>query len=181
VHAKELILMLLGEKWAGAVVYFKIFALAGFIRPAIGTTGFVMITSGITRRYLFLGVINSLSIIVGIAVGFFWGAVGVGLGHMLANYVLFLPAAYIAFKGTPINVKLFLYSILPSVICSLGMGLALSFFASLYPIQNNFLAVVASLPVAAVSYLALWLVMPQGKAKLTGMFVDFTSTFRKSA
>jgi O-antigen/teichoic acid export membrane protein len=181
VHAHELIRALLGEKWDGAVVYFQIFAAAGFIRPAIGTTGFVMITSGITRRYLFLGLINSLSIVVGICVGFMWGAVGVAMGHMLANYVLFLPAAYIAFKGTPVSVGLFLSSIVPSLICSLGMGLALTLFASLYPIQNNLFAVIAAAPIGAVSYLALWMLMPEGKARLTGMFMDFTSTFRASA
>lgn len=180
VHAHQIIMLMLGAKWVGAVVFFKIFALAGFIRPAIGTTGFVMITSGITRRYLFLGVINSLSIILGIGIGFYWGAVGVAMGHMLANYALFIPAAYIAFKGTPVSVGLFLTSILPSIICSLGMGVALILFTMLNPIQNNFLAIVASLPIAAIAYLALWMLMPQGKAKLTGMFLDFTSTFRAS-
>jgi O-antigen/teichoic acid export membrane protein len=180
VYAHPLVLMLLGEKWGGAVVFFKIFALAGFIRPAIGTVGFIMITSGITRRYLVLGLLNSLCIIVGICVGFFWGAIGVAIGHMVANYFFFLPAAHLAFKGTPVTVKLFLSSIFPSVICSLGMGIALTLFNALVTLQNNFITVIVSLPVAVVLYFAFWMVMPFGKSKLTDMFKDFISTFRKS-
>ncbi len=140
-----------------------------------------MITCGITRRYLFLGVINSLSIVVGISVGYFWGAVGVALGHVLANYVLFVPAAHIAFKDTPISVGFFLTSLVPAMTCSLGMGVALAVFARLVPFHDNFTTVAASLPVAAISYLALWLLMPQGKARLTSMLLDFTSTFRRKS
>jgi len=179
--AQEIILMLLGEKWMKAIVFFKIFALAGFIRPSIGTSGFVMITCGKTRRYMYVGILNSLSIIIGIGVGLIWGAEGVALGHVIANYILLIPVAHIAFKDTPITVGLFLSSILPAVICSLAMGIVLTIFSSLHFFHSNFTVIAASLPVALVSYLAAWMVMPDGKARLTAMYLDFSSMFRASA
>jgi Polysaccharide biosynthesis protein len=65
-----------------------------------------MITCGKTRRFLAIGIVNSLAIIVGICLGFYFaGAVGVGAGHVLVNYVLFLPVAYFAFADTPISLE----------------------------------------------------------------------------
>ena len=55
--------------------------------------------------------------ILGICAGIHWGALGAAAGHVLANYVLFLPAAYIAFKDTPVTVGLFLSAIFPAAIC----------------------------------------------------------------
>ena len=181
VDAQEIISLLLGAKWMKAIVFFKIFALAGFIRPSIGTSGFVMITCGKTRRYLYVGIINSLSIIVGIGVGLIWGAEGVALGHVIANYILFIPVAYIAFKDTPISVGLFLSSIFPAVICSLAMGIVLTIYSSLHLFHSNLAAIAVSVPIATASYLAVWVVMPDGKARLTGMYSDFSSMFRASA
>jgi PST family polysaccharide transporter len=180
-YAQEIILMLLGSKWNGAVFFFKAFAVAGFIRPAIGTAGFVMITCGKTRRYLFVGLINSLSIIIGIAIGLIWGAEGVASGHVIANYALFLPVAYIAFRNTPVTVSLFVTSILPSVLCSIVMGLVLQVFCLLFPINNEIYAIIVALPIAGVSYLLAWMTLPRGKARLTEMFSDFSSMFNRVA
>jgi PST family polysaccharide transporter len=177
IYAQEIVLFLLGDKWKGAIFFFKVFAIAGFIRPAIGTSGFVMITCGKTRRYLFVGIVNSVSIIIGIAIGLIWGAEGVASGHVIANYALTLPVAYIAFRDTPATIGLFLASILPSVICSLAMGLSLKLFSFVYPIHNGVYAVGLALPIAIATYLMAWIAMPQGISKLKEMFSDFTSMF----
>jgi PST family polysaccharide transporter len=178
---REIVLIFLGEKWTGSIVIFQIFALAGFIRPAISTAGFVMISCGMTRKYLILGVVNSLIIILGIIVGVHWGLVGIALGTVIANYVFFLPVAYLAFRDTPISVGLFLTSILPSVICSLVMGLTTTSFSSLHLIQNSFLAFVASGVVAVASYLAAWMVIPGGKGKVRELYTEVTSAIGKAA
>ena len=180
IYGREIILFLLGEKWAGAIVFFKIFAFACIIRPAIATSGVVMITCGKTRQYLFLGLVNSLSIIVGIGVGFFWGVKGIAIGHVVANYVLFLPAAYIAFRDTPVNVGVFVSSILPSVACTLIMALALAAFSALAPIHSNLYAIALGFPIAVASYLMAWMLMPKGRVHLTEMFSDFSSMFKPS-
>ena len=176
--APDIIRIVLGEKWLGAVPIFRIFTVAGFIRPVISTVGPIMITCGKTERYLWLGFWNSVGIVAGIVAGLRWGAQGVAVGHVLANYLYFLPVAYVAFRNTPVDVRLFLGSISPSIVCSLVMGLLLAVFTSRYPIGNSYSAVVAYFSIATVVYLASWFAIPRGKGSLTEMFLDFVSMFK---
>jgi O-antigen/teichoic acid export membrane protein len=181
VNAHHVILILLGRQWIEAVIIFRVFVLAGFIRPALRTLGVVMLACGKTRRYLVVGIVNSLSIILGIGAGFRWGATGVAIGHVLANYLLFAPIAYVAMKDTPISFGLFLSCITPSFICSVTMGVVITIFSEFNPVHNSYYAVAVSLGIAIGSYLAAWMVMPRGKSILSEMFVDLASLFRASA
>lgn len=171
--ANPVVLILLGDKWISAVVVFKTFAFAGIIRPLISTAGAVMITCGNSRRYLLLGVLNSIAIILGIVAGLRWDAEGVAVGHVAANYIFFLPAAYIAFKETPIRVGLFVSAILPSAVSTSIMAVGLTVFSSVSAIRNPYLAVAASVPIALVLYLGVWTLMPNGRMKLKEMYSDF--------
>jgi len=181
IYAREIVMFLLGDKWTGSIVIFQIFALAGFIRPAISTAGFIMISCGLTRRYLFIGVLNSLFIIAGIIIGLHWGLIGIALGTVLANYIFFLPVAYLAFRNTPVSVGLFVTSILPSFLCSVAMGLVTVGFSSLKLIHNSDAALIVSFVVASIAYLLAWALIPGGKAKLAELYTDFSSVFRSRA
>jgi hypothetical protein len=140
-----------------------------------------MISCGLTRRYLFIGVLNSLFIILGIVVGLHWGLIGVALGTVLANYIFFLPVAYVAFRNTPVSVGLFVTAIFPSFLCSVTMGLVAKGFSSLNLIHNSNAALAASFVVASTSYLLVWALIPGGKAKLRELYTDFSSVFRARA
>lgn len=50
VMADDIVLVVLGPQWTAATEFFRIFALAVFIRPVMSTTGFVMVTQGKARR-----------------------------------------------------------------------------------------------------------------------------------
>jgi PST family polysaccharide transporter len=178
VCAPDIIRIVLGEKWLGAVPIFRIFAVAGFIRPVISTVGSIMITCGKTRRYLWVGVANSVGIVIGVVAGVKWGVQGIAVGHVLANYIYFLPVAYIAFRKTPVNIRLFLTSISPSIICSLVMGLLLTMVTSRYRIANNYTAILTYFSTAGVVYFICWFAIPRGKDNLKEMYVDFVSMFK---
>jgi len=177
--APDIVRIVLGEKWLGAVSIFRIFAVAGFIRPVISTAGPIMITCGKTRRYFWIGLLNSLGIVVGILAGLQWGAQGVAVGHVLANYLYFVPVAYIAFRNTPVTLRLFLTSISPAIVCSVLMGLILAPLTSRFPMANSYSAVVVYFSIATVVYLASWLLLPRGKASLAEMYLDVASMFRR--
>jgi PST family polysaccharide transporter len=180
VHAKDVILLVLGKKWIEAVVIFRIFAFAVFIRPALSTTGLVMIACGKSKRYLFLGLANSMMIIISIIIGLKWGGAGVAAGHVIENYIVALPVVYFALRGTPISLELFFRSILPSVISSLLMGGVLSIFHSTMKIGNSLTAIGASLSIGIVVYLAAWTMMPRGILILKELFADFVFVFKKA-
>lgn len=178
-EGKDIILFVLGEKWIEAVVIFRIFTLAGFIRPVLNTAGIVMISLGKTKKNFVLGLVNSIAIILAISIGAKWGAVGVAAGHVIENYLMVFPFLYFAFKDSPIDMELFISSILPSIISSLVMAVVLLIFSNTVSIQNHFYGLVASLAIAIVVYLLTWTTMPGGRLKLEELFSDFVLMFKK--
>jgi len=61
------------------------------------------------------------------------------------------------------------------------MGLVLTLFSFLNPIHSSFYSLAVSFALGFVVYLASWMLMPQGKAKLTEMFSDFLSMVRPAS
>jgi O-antigen/teichoic acid export membrane protein len=179
VNSNDIILLLLGEKWIKAAEIFRIMAVANFLIPVASTTGFVMITCGESKRYFFLGLAKSIILIVALSIGIKWGAVGIAYGQLVTNYIVVLPVLFFAFRNTPISVELFFLSILPSVICSLLMGVALFLFSTMISIQNSFYAVAGSLSIAVVVYFGAWMLMPAGNLRLKEIFSDFASMFTR--
>ncbi len=178
-HSRQIILLLLGEKWIEAAPIFKILAISAFISPLAATTGFVMVTCGNTRRYFLLGLVGAIIGIVALSIGIKWGAVGIAIGYVLAVYIYFLPTVFIGLRETPVNVGLFFRSILPSAICSLLMGVGVFLFSCIIHIQNSFSTIIVSLPIAVVVYFISWMLIPGGRLRLKEVSSDFLFLFKK--
>jgi O-antigen/teichoic acid export membrane protein len=178
-YSREIVLLVLGAQWVEAVAIFRIFTLAAFIRPVISTFGFVMITCGKSQRYFWLGAMNSAIVVIAIVAGIKWGPVGVAAGHVLSNYVVFLPLAVLAFRGTPVGVGLFFRSIFPSAACSLLMAIVMHLLGTALPINGSFYALALGFLVALAVYLcAIW-VLPPGRATFIEIWGNLATRLRK--
>jgi PST family polysaccharide transporter len=104
----EIIQILLGPAWRGVVPIFAILALVAFIQPALTLWGIVVLSRGMGRRYLHIGIFNSVCCVLGFVAGLPWGAVGVASGYAIATYVTAIPTLLWAFRGTPVVLKDFL-------------------------------------------------------------------------
>ena len=123
VCADQAIYLLLGNQWIGAVTIFKILCINAFVQPVLGTTGLVLISLGQSKRYLIIGILNSIVIVISFVLGLRWGAIGVAVGYTIAIYILFIPTLRLSFKWTPISIIDFLSALLRPLIASLIMGL----------------------------------------------------------
>jgi PST family polysaccharide transporter len=103
VAAEQLLALLLGPRWSGAVPIFQALALAGFIQPVASLRGLVALSSGRSRDYLLLGVINAVVVCIAFALGLRWGPIGVAVGYSLAIYALLYPTVKLSFRGTRIR------------------------------------------------------------------------------
>lgn len=122
VCADQAIYLLLGSQWIGAATIFKILCLNAFVQPVLGTAGLVLISLGQSKRYLIIGILNSIVIIISFILGLHWGAIGVAIAYTTAIYILFIPTLRFCFKKTPISTIEFLSALLRPLIASLVMG-----------------------------------------------------------
>ena len=178
VYAEPIIRILLGDKWIGSVVFFKILALPAFIQPVLATTGAVMITSGQSRRYFYLGLANALTLVLALGTGIRWGATGVVIAYTIHTYALLIPTIFYSFRGTHVDFRLFLDSIRLPIVSSFFMGVLLTIFLSMMSDMNLLLNASLSLLVAGGAYLGFWAAWP-GARPLLKEYLTYPSAFLK--
>ena len=75
----------------GASVIFKILAIVSFIQPASSTRGLVLLTTGKSRKYLWLGLLGAIIVSISFFIGVRWGAVGVAKAYAISSYLFLFP------------------------------------------------------------------------------------------
>jgi PST family polysaccharide transporter len=168
-YAKDIVLLVLGQKWLPASELFQILSILAFVAPLSNTTGFVMITCGKSKRYLFVGVLSAITLILAFSIGIMWGARGVAIGYAAAVCIVFVPSLCIAFRGTPITLGLFFRSILRPMFASVIMAVVLALYSNLIVLESSAGAIGTSLVIAVAVYLGMWTVIPGGRRTLMEM------------
>lgn len=105
ISSKPIISLALGPKWEDITPIFAILATVGFIQPVTTLWGMVVLSRGMSRRYLQLGICNTVCSAIGFAAGLPWGPVGVAAGYAVVTYVTAYPILKWAFHGTPLRFR----------------------------------------------------------------------------
>jgi O-antigen/teichoic acid export membrane protein len=119
----QLIYVLLGPQWLEVSDIFKILAIAALIQPVSTTWGLILLSMGRSKRYLKLGMVNSLITVAAFAVGLPWGTKGVASAYAVVTYLLVYPTFLYAFKDTPVKFIDLLMAIYKPLAAGLIMGL----------------------------------------------------------
>src|SRR3989449_4704477 len=172
IYSHEIVLVMLGKKWIEATDIFRILAISAFIAPASDSTGFLLVTCGKTKRYLNLGLITGVILLLSFGIGVVWGTLGVAYGYLVATYTLLALRLYYSFEGTPVSARAFFKAIEQPLVASFAMMIVLVIFNKLVMINNSLVLLTISLPVATVTYLLAWMMMPGGKGNLREVIYD---------
>ena len=171
VCSESLIRLLLGEKWMDANVIFKILAVAAFIQAVENTRGLTLISLGLGKKYLKVGIFTSAVFVLAFAVGVPWGARGVAISYVIGEYLIMIPSLWYSFRKTPVSVPGFFKVISQPAVTSLA-STAIMFLAYKFLLANqpDFVTIGACLTLGVASYFALWALLPGGPAKLREFF-----------
>ena len=167
VFSEELILIILGKQWAPAAVVFKILAIASFIQPVASTQGLVLITTGRSKRYFLIGLVNSIVVVIGFYIGVQWGMEGVAISYAVVMYLGFIPFLYFSLKDSPMNVALFLKEIFFPAIFALIAGVAMYFFKMQFITLPPIILCGVGFIVGGLAYLAPWFSNANSKKRIT--------------
>lgn len=120
--AAPLILSVVGEKWMGVVPVIKILAPVGMLQSVAATVGSIYQAKGRTDWMFLWGIISTVVVTVGFAVGIFWGIVGVAWSYFVSiTVILGGPAFILAFRLIDLKLSDFLITMLRPLFCSLIM------------------------------------------------------------
>ena len=102
VIGRDLVVVLLGEKWAPAGPLLSIFAVKGVAHVVERTLGWLHVAAGRPDRWMRWGFVGSLLQLGALLIGTAFGLVGVATAHAIATFCLFLPA--LVYAGRPFNI-----------------------------------------------------------------------------
>ena len=102
VISQDLIVLLLGAKWASAGVLLSILALRGIPHSVERTLGWLHVSAGRTDRWNRWGLFSTTVQVGAMFAGLRFGPVGVAVAYVICMFVLFIPA--IAYAGRPLGI-----------------------------------------------------------------------------
>jgi polysaccharide transporter, PST family len=160
----DLVVLLLGSKWAAAGALLSVLALRGIPHSAERTMGWLHVVAGRTDRWLRWGLLAAGVQLLAVLCGLPFGPFGIVWAHVISMYLLFIPA--VAYAGRPLGIggRDVLVAIAPQMTASLavtGAGFALGawLLASLGPIER--------MAILVLVYLAMYLTLVVGLFRVT--------------
>lgn len=171
--ADNLVLILYGKPWIGSVAILRAFTIYGAVVPIYSTCQLVMIACNKSKKYLISGFVSGIMTLTGVIVSLPWGIEGVAWAYAIVGYFLLLPYMWYSFMATPLSISIVWREVRLPLLCSLASG-GITFVVINYVIYGNaILMVTAAATTMIISYLTLWMVLPEGKCRLN----EFRSYF----
>ena len=180
VFAEEVVHVALGPSWLAAAEFFRILALAAFMRAPMATVGSVIISQGLSRRYLWWGLTGASSLVLALLLGSRWGAVGVAYAHVVWTYLWIVPCAYWGLSRSPVGMGDFAAALTRPIAASLVLAAVLSGMKyGLMPLAVAPLRLAVAALAAAPTYLGVWLLLPGGRAELARVMEQMRAVVRR--
>jgi O-antigen/teichoic acid export membrane protein len=180
VFADQVIYLLLGSQWIGAVDIFKILCINAFIQPVSSTTGLVLVSLGQSKRYLNIGIITSLLIVISFILGLPWGAKGVATAYTIATYTLLVPSLWYCYKRSPISIKDFFLAISRPTIASMIMGSVIFLMRSYLINIPEVVLLSSSSVISFMTYIMVIIIIPGGLILLRDFLSYRNFLFKKN-
>jgi PST family polysaccharide transporter len=120
VTGEDLIVLLLGSKWAAAGLILSVLALGGPAHVIDRTLGWLHVAAGRPERWRHWGILNCIGTIVALFCGLPFGGLGVAAAYTTFRYLVFVPG--VAYAGKPLGIGFadVLKTVGPQVIAAFG-------------------------------------------------------------
>lgn len=111
IASREILLLLLGERWLGAVPIFQAMIPAAFLGTMDMISGWAFLSRGRADLMLRLGTVSFLVVAVGFFFGLPYGPIGVAVAYSAAYGLLSFPSMAFALRRSPVSLRDVLYAV----------------------------------------------------------------------
>lgn len=124
VFARDVVLVLLGPKWMGAVVLFRLLAPTILIFALINPMGWLLLSLGLVRRSLNIALVFAPTLIAGYLVGLPFGPKGVAFAYSAVMALWVIPFIAWCLRGTAVSFRDVLMALMPPLTSAIVAGAA---------------------------------------------------------
>jgi PST family polysaccharide transporter len=174
-EARSLVLVLLGDRWSGAIPYLRLLAVAATAATLGRLVQWVYLSTGDTRRQLRWALVTTPLMLLSLIAGARFGAPGVAAGFTAGTVALALPTAWNALRSSPVTMKTCLAVYGRPFFAAMGGAAALWIAAPVLPGEGTPLVSLAvRFPIFVLTYGASWIIIPGGR----GLVREAARSFR---
>ncbi len=168
INAESVVVLALGKQWIEVAPIFVFLGLCGFIQPVAGLRGLVMLSLGMSRRYLAWGFWNAVIVCISFCIGVAWGSVGVACAYAIANYLILYPSMLFIFNKTPLSPRDFFSSIeVPATVSILASaGTILTTNTGIFRQESALIALLQSGICFLFIFIAILVGLPSGRKSI---------------
>jgi len=165
VASRDLILLVLGERWLAAAPIFASLGPAALCGLITNTTGWLFISKGDTRRMLKWGCFSSAVIVVGFIIGLPFGAQRIAMIYSLFKLLLLWPCFWYSTRGTSVSPR-HVFRVLrgPTIASGLAASLVL-IFVQFSSCGSAYLRVLLGFLIMSLSYFLFLFIIPGQKTR----------------
>ena len=169
--ADQVIFLFLGQQWMESVLIFRCLMPAAFLGTFNVATGWVYQSLGRTDRQFRWGIITSTINVAVFLYSVRWGAIGVAAGYSLSQLLLLVPTVVYCYRGTWLRPTELAGTLFRPTFASIGaaavlMGIEHSLLSNL----NAMFCLFISCLLYGLLYLAIWIILPNGRRTLLEIF-----------
>lgn len=132
VGAPALISLLLGPEWTEASKIFQALGVAALFQPLNWTSGWLLLSQGRSREYMYLGLATSLASILAFFAGIRWGAVGVASAYAAVELLQTPLIWWFTLRTGPLDSRNFFRAVVPH-----GVGVLLALGAAAFAYRTG--------------------------------------------
>lgn len=162
VKADVVVEIALGKGWSDVVPIFQLLGLSGFIQAVASLRGLVLLSLGLSRRYVVWGLFNTAFVCLGFFLGIKWGAEGIAISYAIVNYGILYPSLYFFYKDTPLSPIDFFKPIMLPAIASISSGCVTYYLGSFLNFEFALSNMVFSGLIFSVVFLVVTVLLPTG-------------------
>lgn len=169
--ADKFILLMLGQKWLGAVPLFQYLMPAAFVGTFNVAAGWVYQSLGRTDRQFRIGIVTAMINTTIFMISVRWGAIGVARAYGLSQPILIIFTINYCYWGTPLKVRDLVKTISRPAFAAIGAAVTLMVI-NYYILPHNanlLLSLLVDCLLYGLLYLTIWLILPGGKQTLLGI------------
>ncbi|MEM9664737.1 MAG: lipopolysaccharide biosynthesis protein [Bacteroidota bacterium] len=165
----DVVLILLGDQWLGAVLLLKILSVNAFLRTVTKLTPWLYLSEGQTRRQLQWSLIHAPVLIVAVSVGVMWGPAGVATGFTMATALLLWPELRYCLRTSSLSGRDLWGAVWRPLVASLVAVVATIAFEppAGWPL---IMGTAADAGVFGLTYVLTWVGMPGGRQALADVW-----------
>lgn len=173
VAARDIVLIMLGRKFADAALLFQILAVAAWGMPIAATSTWVAIATGQTKELFWRNLIRVAIFVTAFLVGVQWEAIGVAWAYVIATHALRIPMMWWTLRATPVSMGGVIRSTWPATTIGVAGAIAMVGPAYFLPLPDTlaewlrpWITLGATLAVGAVVMGGMLLFWPRAKREL---------------